>query len=147
MKRLALVSVFISLALVLSACSVHLGLSKLLGGGSGSTATKTVKATHTPPVGGTASAGGASSASTGTKISLDNGKYRPKNLTIKVGTTLTWTNNGSTPESVTSDAPGVFDSGLLQPGATWTFTFSTVGTFPYHSTADKNMFGSVTVTP
>ncbi len=140
MKRFALVSVFISLALVLSACSVHLGLSKLLGGG-GSPAAKTVKATHTPPVGGT------QSASSGNKVAIDNGKYRPKNLTVKVGTTVTWTNNGSTPESVTSDAPGLFDSGLLQANATWTYTFSTAGTFPYHSSADKNMFGSITVTP
>ncbi len=140
MKRFALVSVFISLALVLSACSVHLGLSKLLGGGSSSTS-KTVKATHTPPVGGT------TVAASGDKVSIDNGKYRPKNLTVKVGTTVTWTNNDTVPQSVTSDSPGVFDSGLLQPGGTWTYTFSTAGTFPYHSSATKTTVGSITVTP
>ncbi len=139
MKRLTLISVFVSLSLVLSACSVHLGLSKLIGGG-GSSATKTVKATHTPPAGGTP-------AAAGNNVSINNAKYRPKNLTVKAGTTVTWTNSGSVPESVTSDAPGLFDSGLLQANATWTYTFSTAGTFPYHSSGDKNMFGSVTVTP
>ncbi len=141
MKRLTLLSVFIALALALSACSVHLGLSKLIGGGGASSSTtKTVKATHTPPVGGTP-------ASSGTNVSINNAKYRPKNLTIKVGTTLTWTNNDSVPQSVTSDTPGLFDSGLLQPGKTWTYTFSQAGTFPYHSTATTSTFGSIVVTP
>lgn len=139
MKRLTLISVFVSLSLVLSACSVHLGLSKLIGGG-GSSATKTVKATHTPPAGGTP-------AAAGNNVSINNAKYRPKNLSVKVGTTVTWTNNDSVPQSVTSDTPGQFDSGLLQPGATWSYTFSQAGTFPYHSSATKTTFGSITVTP
>lgn len=139
MKRIAVISVLISVALVSSACSVHLGLSKLVGGG-GTAATKTVKATHTPPANGTA-------ATSGNNVSINNAKYRPKNLTVKVGTSVTWTNNDSVPQSVTSDSPGVFDSGLLQPGGTWSYTFSQAGTFPYHSTATKTTFGSVTVTP
>ncbi len=142
MKRLTLLSVFIALALALSACSVHLGLSKLIGGGGGtSSSTKSIKATHTPP------ASGAPAAASGTSISINNAKYRPKNLTVKVGTTLTWTNNDSVPQSVTSDTPGTFDSGLLQPGKTWSYTFSQAGTFPYHSTATTTTFGSITVTP
>lgn len=139
MKRLTLLSVFIALALTLSACSVHLGLSKLIGGG-GTSSTKTIKATHTPPANGTP-------AANGTNISINNAKYRPKNLTIKVGTTLTWTNNDSVPQSVISDAPGLFDSGLVQPGGTFSYTFSQAGTFPYHSTATTTTFGSITVTP
>ncbi len=139
MKRLTLISVFVSLSLVLSACSVHLGLSKLIGGG-GSSVTKTVKATHTPP------AAGAPAAAVN-NVSINNAKYRPKNLSVKVGTTVTWTNNDSVAQSVTSDTPGQFDSGLLQPGATWSYTFSQAGTFPYHSSATKTTFGSITVTP
>ena len=50
MKRLILAPIFISMALLLSSCSMHLGLSGLLGnGGSGTPGAKTVKATHTPP--------------------------------------------------------------------------------------------------
>lgn len=139
MKRLiTLVPTTIVLALVLSSCSMHLGLSRLLGGGSstssGSSGAPTVKETHTP-------------AAPVSSISINNGKFRPKNASVKVGSTLTWTNNDSVPQSVTSDTPGIFDSGLLQPGATFKFTFSTAGTFPYHSTGSSNTFGSVTVTP
>jgi plastocyanin len=135
MKKLTLIPLFLVMSVLLSSCSMHLGLSSLLGkGGNATPAAKTVKATHTPP--GNVSA-----------INLNNGKFRPKNVSVKVGTTLTWTNNDSTQESVTSDAPGVFDSGPLAPGATWQYTFDKAGTFPYHSTGTKGSYGSVTVTP
>ena len=137
MKRIILLPIFISLSLLLSSCSLHLGLSGLLGKGtasSGTPAAKTIKATHTPP--------GPVSG-----ISINNGKFRPKNVSVKVGTMLTWTNNDSTAQSVTSDTPGVFDSGSLAPGATWQFTFSKAGVFPYHSTGVAGSYGSVTVTP
>jgi plastocyanin len=143
MKRLTLLSVFIALAMLLSACSVHLGLSKVLGGGGSTTsATKSVKATHTPPAPGSAAAAPAANA-----VNINNAKYRPKNMSVKVGTTVTWKNDDSVPQSVTSDAPGLFDSGPLQPGATFQYTFAQAGTFPYHSTATSTTFGSVTVTP
>ena len=135
MKRLILAPIFISMALLLSSCSMHLGLSGLLGnGGSGTPGAKTVKATHTPPTNVTA-------------ISINNGKFRPKNVSIKVGTTLTWTNNDDTQQSVTSDTPGIFDSGPLAPGATFQYTFSQAGVFPYHSTGTSGSYGSITVTP
>ncbi len=133
MKRIYLVPVVLALSLLVSSCSLHLGLSKLVGSGGSST---TAKATHTPPTAGSSSS-----------ISIVNGKFRPKNVTVKLGATLTWTNNGDKPETITSDAPGVFDSGPLAPSATWKYTFSKAGTFPYHSTDTSGMFGSVTVTP
>lgn len=136
MKRLTIPALFVCTALLLSSCSLHLGLSSLLGGNkaSSTSAAKPVKATHTTPANPDA-------------LSIVGGKYRPKNLTVKVGTTLTWTNNDTKPQSVTSDTPGLFDSGTLQPGGTWQFTFSQAGTFPYHSTTSTTTFGSITVTP
>lgn len=137
MKKTILPPIFIAMALLLSSCSLHLGLSSLLGKGTssnGTPAAKTVKATHTPPTNVSA-------------ISINNGKFRPKNVSVKVGSTLTWTNNDDTKQSVTSDAPGVFDSGLLDPGATFRFTFSQAGVFPYHSTGTSGSYGTVTVTP
>jgi plastocyanin len=131
MKRIQLVPVVLALSLLLSSCSLHLGLSKLVGGGGG---TNAAKATHTPPA-------------PVSSISIVNGKFRPKNVTVKVGASLTWTNNTDSQESVTSDSPGVFDSGPLAPGATWQYTFSKAGTFPYHSTGANGIYGSVTVTP
>lgn len=121
----------IALSLLLSACSMHLGLSKAFGSGNGG---DKVKATRTPPA-------------PVSNISIVHGKFRPKNVTVKVGTTLTWTNNSDVQESVTSDVPGVFDSGLLASGATWKYTFAQAGVFPYHSTGSPDIYGSVTVTP
>ena len=139
MKKLTLLSITLVLSMLLSSCSMHLGLSKLLGGGSssksGTPGASTVKATHTPPAGPVS------------EITIKSGKYRPKNVTVKIGTTLTWTNNDTTTTSVTSDAPGLFDSGPLAAGASWKYTFSQAGTFPYHSSGNTGEFGSVTVTP
>jgi plastocyanin len=137
MKRLTLLPIFVALALLLSSCSMHLGLSSLLGSKSSSTpAAKTIKATHTPP-----------SAGSGTAVSIGSKGFRPKNISVKVGATLTWTNNDTTQQSVKSDAPGLFDSGMLAPGATFSYTFSAAGTFPYHSAGSNSIFGSVIVTP
>ncbi len=43
---------------------------------------------------------------------------------------MTWTNNDGVMHTVTSDS-GVFDSGYLSNGDTFTFTFTEAGTFPY----------------
>ena len=129
MKRFTFSSIVVALALLLASCSLHTGL-----GGSVAQATKTIKATHTPPAAVTA-------------ISITNGKFHPKNVSVKLGTTLTWTNADDIQQSITSDAPGVFDSGLLAPGGTYAWTFNQAGVFPYHSTGVSGSYGSVTVTP
>ncbi len=52
MKKYSLMLLVPLIALLLSSCSMHLGLSKILKPGSGSaqpTKTKHIKATHTPP--------------------------------------------------------------------------------------------------
>ena len=136
MKRLTLLSTAVILSLLLSSCSMHLGLSKLLKGGSSSSGT--------PSAG--SSSGSKTPAGPVSAISIKGGKYRPKNATVKVGSTLTWTNNDTVPETVTSDAPGLFDSGTLAPGATWSYTFTKAGVFPYHSTGKNGTYGTITVT-
>lgn len=132
MKRLTAVPVLIVLSLLLSSCSMHLGLSKLIPGRSNGSSS--ASATHAP-------------AAPVTALSIKGGKFRPKNDTVKVGTTLTWTNNDDVQQTVTSDAPGVFDSGPLAPGATWQYTFAKAGVFPYHSTSKQGVYGTITVVP
>jgi plastocyanin len=51
-------------------------------------------------------------------------------LVVPVGTTVTWVNNDSVPHTATSDT-GVWDSGTLAPGQSFSFTFNTPGTFSY----------------
>ncbi len=44
---------------------------------------------------------------------------------------MTWVNNDTVPHTATSDT-GVWDSGTLNPGQSFSFTFNDAGTFPYH---------------
>jgi len=61
---------------------------------------------------------------------IQSSQFSPANLEVRVGTTVTWTNNDGVMHTVTSDS-GVFDSGYLSNGDTFTFTFTEAGTFPY----------------
>ena len=56
--------------------------------------------------------------------------FAPKQLTVALGTTVTWTNTGARPHTVT-DRGGTFDSDPVQPGASAKVTFSTPGTYHY----------------
>ena len=155
MKRITFPSFFIILALLLSSCSMHLGLSHLLSGGNSSTPTakagKHVKATHTPPSSSSSSSTpGSTSAITvahGNAVTITSATTQPNVLKVNVGKVVTWTNNDTVPESVTSDTAGLFDSGPINPGAKFTYTFSQAGTFKYHSTTNPNLFGAVVVLP
>lgn len=148
MKRFALLSMFVIAAVLLSSCSIHLGLSKLLGGSNkvGPTATKHIKATHTPPSPTQTSGVSAPTAAINT-ITITSAGFEPNALQVKIGTTVTWTNNDIAAHTVTADTIGLFDSGPIKTGGTFTFTFSRAGTFNYHSTSDANMTGTITVTP
>jgi plastocyanin len=70
--------------------------------------------------------------------------YSPSPIAIARGAAVTWTNNDTTVHDSTSDN-GVWSSGTLAPGASFTFTFSNTGTFTYHCTIHPGMVGTVTV--
>jgi plastocyanin len=83
-------------------------------------------------------------------------------ITVPAGTTITWLNDGTTPQSATFDPtkatnkadgqlpPGTqpFDSGLVQPGQTWSHAFATPGTYKYFCIPNEGlgMTGTVIVT-
>ena len=77
--------------------------------------------------------------------------FVPATITIKVGTTVTWTNNTSAPHTVTSDDGKTFDSGVNTPiganGGTFSFTFTKAGTFTYHCQIHPFMKATVIVQP
>ena len=77
-------------------------------------------------------------------VTLANFAFSPATLTVKAGTTVTWTNNDSTTHTVTSDT-GVFNSGNLAPNATFSYTFSTAGTYAYHCSIHSTMKGTIIV--
>jgi plastocyanin len=72
-------------------------------------------------------------------------EYWPQqNITVTVGTTVRWLNDGPSPHTATSDT-GVWDSGVLDPGQAYQYQTGTPGTFPYHCTLHPGMVGSITV--
>jgi plastocyanin/mono/diheme cytochrome c family protein len=70
--------------------------------------------------------------------------YAPSSITVHVGDSVSWTNGGPLQHTVTAD-DGSFDSGLLDAGASFSFTFSTAGTFSYHCAPHPWMKGTVVV--
>lgn len=79
-------------------------------------------------------------------IMIQNYAFNPATLTVKEGTTITWTNGDSVAHTVTSDT-GIFDSGDLAEGKTFSYTFTTAGTYPYHCTPHHaKMAGTIVVT-
>lgn len=57
--------------------------------------------------------------------------YSVNVLTVPVGTTVTWSNNDPGMIHTVTSADGLFDSGFLQEGDTWSYTFDEVGEFEY----------------
>ena len=73
--------------------------------------------------------------------------YAPDQLSVKVATTVVWTNTGAVAHTVTADNGTSFDSGSIEPKAGFRLTPTTAGTFAYHCTFHPWMKGTLTVTP
>lgn len=70
----------------------------------------------------------------------------PKEITIRPGTLVIWSNEDSERHRARSTTgPVGFDSGNLDPGESFSFTFNAAGTFPYFYTLDPGMVGTVTI--
>ncbi len=88
---------------------------------------------------------GTTAAQTATaSVSMANLAFSPTSLTVARGTTVVWTNNDATTHTVTSDT-GLFGSGNIAPGGTFSYTFNSAGTYAYHCALHANMTGTVVV--
>ncbi len=65
-------------------------------------------------------------------------------VVIGVNNTITWVNQDYTIHTVTSNS-NLFNSGLLNFGDAWSYTFSTAGTYTYHCAIHPYMNGTVIV--
>ena len=107
-------------------------------GGSGSGSAATTVSTQAPLSGAVAIA------------VLDN-NFRPQDVTVTKGSTITWTNEGRAEHNIVAFGPTPFheDTKSFPPGGTYSWTADTIGTFRYycsiHGTATAAMYGSVTV--
>ncbi|MDE3074519.1 MAG: cupredoxin domain-containing protein [Chloroflexota bacterium] len=71
--------------------------------------------------------------------------FGPPVINVKVGTKITWTNNGPTDHTTTSSAGG-WDSKVLKKGSSFTWTATKAGSFSYLCTLHPFMTGTVNVT-
>jgi plastocyanin len=71
--------------------------------------------------------------------------FQPDSLTVPAGTTVTWINRDIVRHTVTS-TEGLFDSGRLESGESFSYTFDEPGTFDYYCTIHPIMQGTVIVT-
>lgn len=94
------------------------------------------------------SSGGNGGATTVTgsagEVQMKNRAFSPADLSVAPGTTITWKNNDSTAHTVTASG-GAFDSGRLESGQEFSFTFSEPGTYEYSCTIHPSMKAKVTV--
>jgi plastocyanin len=78
------------------------------------------------------------------QATIDNFAFKPKELTVKAGSTVGWTNKDDTVHTVTSD-DGAFASPVLDTDQSFRFTFLKTGKFPYHCKLHPTMTGVVVV--
>ncbi len=64
-------------------------------------------------------------------ISIVGVSFGEKQVTVPVGTTIKWVHSAAVPHTVTSD-DGLFDSGVLNNGGSFSYTFEEAGTFGYY---------------
>jgi plastocyanin len=109
------------------------------------------------------SSSGTQSSTNSTEVLIENFAYSPADITVPVGTTVTWVNQDSVGHTVTEGDPNspkpanlrVFDSSgealtskvaLIGPAQSWSYTFTTPGTYEYYCIVHPYMIGYVTVT-
>ena len=81
-----------------------------------------------------------------TKINISGFAFDPATITIKVGQTVTWTNQDSVVHTVVA-SDNSWSSDSLETGASFSHTFDTAGTFTYICGVHPSMKGTVIVQP
>lgn len=76
------------------------------------------------------------------RVTIQNSAFTPSDVTVMVSGSILWVNSDNMVHTVTAD-DGSFDSGDLQPEASFGFTFNTVGPHPYHCRYHGEMTGIV----
>jgi len=81
--------------------------------------------------------------SNGLEVHIDNFVFQPAELSVKVGTTVTWTNRDDIPHTVVS--AGKFRSKTLDTDDKFSFTFTTAGDYKYFCSLHPHMTGMIKV--
>jgi amicyanin len=80
------------------------------------------------------------------RVVIDNFTFDPPQLTVPVGTKVTWTNRDDVPHTVTSSTrPRFLDSPTLDTDAAFSQVFMAPGTYDYYCTVHPKMTGQIIV--
>ena len=109
----------------------NIGRAALLGGLVGLVAGAAVWAAPTQP---------------GMEVKIDNFTFTPQQITVKAGTTVTWTNEDDIPHTVSATGKE-FKSKVLDTDDKFSFTFATPGRFEYFCSLHPHMTGTIVVEP
>jgi len=78
---------------------------------------------------------GKNNPSTTNEVAMRDFSFDPESLSVLVGDTVTWVNDGAVEHTTTSgevgSPDGKWDSGSMAPGATYKHVFTTAGDFHY----------------
>ena len=77
-------------------------------------------------------------------VGIDNFTFNPQKLTVKAGTTVTWTNQDDIPHAIAAVSKQ-FKSKALDTGDAYSFTFTTPGAYEYFCSLHPHMTGTIVV--
>jgi amicyanin len=78
-------------------------------------------------------------------VSIDNFTFNPPTLTVKAGTTVTWTNKDDIPHGIAATGNAIKRSNALDTDDKYSFTFTTPGTYQYFCYIHPHMTGTIVV--
>jgi len=78
------------------------------------------------------------------QVTIKNFDFMPMSLSVSAGTKVTWTNKDGEPHTVVSES-GLFRSGALDTGASYSFTFAKPGIYKYLCGIHPKMMAQIVV--
>jgi len=80
-----------------------------------------------------------------TTVSIDNFTFNPQKLTVKAGTTVTWTNKDDIPHGIAATGNAFKRSAAMDTDDSYSFTFTMPGTYQYFCYIHPHMTGTIVV--
>ena len=77
-------------------------------------------------------------------VKIDNFVFGPQEITVPVGTAVTWTNSDDIPHTAVS-TDGVFKSKVMDTDEKFSYTFTKAGTYSYYCSVHPKMTGQIVV--
>jgi plastocyanin len=90
-------------------------------------------------------AGSADQPTRAAAVKIDNFSFGPATITIRSGSTVTWTNSDDVPHVVTSDDNKLFKSKALDTDDHFSFPFTKPGTYNYYCAIHPKMTARIVV--